>query len=368
MSSEGISIDMLYVENADAIIVHVKKILIHEHNWIILIDGGKNDDDSNSIIKHLQTYTFKEAQKQKIDLIISTHPDRDHIGGLFKIVKFFGRENIGKIWIHDPTNHWKFYHNLIDKANRRIKNSTLLTLLDHQFDSESYELVVKGLIDGMDLINLIKEQRIRVEEPFKGLEFYDFLRILGPSQEFYESLVTEDTMEQFLNGLSIDAKVYGDKEKFDDVLEDMANPCPVVDENNETSSLNNSSVVFEINISGKRYLFTGDAGVQAFENIGLENLEKIYWLKVPHHGSRRNLTSGIIEAMQPQKSYVSAKGTKRHPRKALVNCLAKHGSYVYSTHRKETTLRYFTPDVMPDRHGWEKAEPIAKPHKNTYGL
>ena len=357
MNLKGISIDMLYVGHGEAIIIHVKQKVFTEHNWIILVDGGKKSD-SGKIIQHLENYSFKETGKREIDLIISTHPDRDHIGGLFNIIKTFGRKGIKKIWIHDPTNHYSFYNDLINRAQKRIETWFWPSI--YQISKESYELVITGLIDGINLVELIKKYQIPFEEPFANLSFADFLRVLGPSPDFYKNLITEETIEQFLDQFSIDAEIYEDKEESD-ALESMFNPCPIVDENNETSAINNSSVIFEININTDRYLFTGDAGVEAFENIGFDNIENIHWLKVPHHGSRRNLTSGIIETMKPKISYISAEGTRKHPRKALVNCLAKHGSYVYSTHKNKKTLRHFT-KIMPDRKGWGEAEPIATPN------
>ena len=42
-------------------------------------------------------------------------------------------------------------------------------------------------------------------------------------------------------------------------------------------------------------------------------LRNVDFLKVPHHGSRRNLNTSIIEALSPKKCYISAAGNKKHP-------------------------------------------------------
>lgn len=59
-------------------------------------------------------------------------------------------------------------------------------------------------------------------------------------------------------------------------------------------------------------------------------LRNVDFLKVPHHGSRRNLNTSIIEDLSPKSSCISAAGNKKHPSGRLVYWLAKYGN-VYST-------------------------------------
>lgn len=55
-------------------------------------------------------------------------------------------------------------------------------------------------------------------------------------------------------------------------------------------------------------------------------------IKVPHHGSKHNLTSDLIDKLAPSCAIISAKGTQKHPSRGVVHCLSYHCN-VYSTHK-----------------------------------
>lgn len=58
-------------------------ILIQTNQQNILIDGGK-EADGDTVVAYL-----KKSGVEKIDLLIATHPDQDHAGGLPKVIKTF---------------------------------------------------------------------------------------------------------------------------------------------------------------------------------------------------------------------------------------------------------------------------------------
>src|SRR5690554_3254284 len=91
---EDIRIDMLSLGNADSIIVWLKGGKFE--NYVILIDGG-NRIDGEKVISHLNKHILPKAYKRAPDLVICTHHDKDHIGGLIKVVDHYG-SNIGRVW------------------------------------------------------------------------------------------------------------------------------------------------------------------------------------------------------------------------------------------------------------------------------
>ncbi|MDR1846580.1 MAG: hypothetical protein LBR17_00460 [Bacteroidales bacterium] len=109
----------------------------------------------------------------------------------------------------------------------------------------------------------------------------------------------------------------------------------------DPSPYNQSSIVIlyepEIN---KKILFTGDATCASLIQMinDYPEIRNIDLLKVPHHGSKHNLSSAIIDALKPKTSYISAKGTRKHPSVAIVNYLSKYGN-VYSTHKCNGFIR-----------------------------
>ncbi len=315
-----ISIDMLSLGNADSIIVWLKD---NNNHFVILIDGG-NKGDGEKVIIHLDKYILKGAGKTAPDLIICTHHDKDHIGGLITVVEHYGN-NIGQVWINNPAEL------LSSQAYQTLKES-----FRQKSERKQYQVVLESLTNLDDFISIVGKNGIPRDHALYGQGLFDgVIRVLGPSDSFYKSLLPG--MENLDRYVSSEAD-YAYNSIFGTALinENLEtnSPCPIVDEENSTSATNNSSVILEIVAKNNRYLFTGDAGVQAFEDVETRvNLEGIYWLDVPHHGSRRNLSSRLIDTMSPKVCFISAKGGHKHPRRALVNCLKKHGAKVYGTHK-----------------------------------
>jgi len=339
-----ISIDMLSVGNADAIIIWLKD---HNNNhYVVLVDGG-NKSDGEQVIAHLKKYILKPEASGKTapDLIISTHHDKDHIGGLIEVVKHYGSA-IGEVWVNNPADH------MGSLAYRKLEESFRSKSLNKQ-----YQVILESLTNLDDFISEVDKHGITRYDALAGRSKHDnIIQILGPSDKFYKSLLPGmDGLEKFVTDEANWAynSIYGTATINEST--EASSPCPIVDEENETSATNNSSVILQLSVGeSKKYLFTGDCGVSALEDVATRNsIEKIDWLDVPHHGSRRNLSSSLIQTMSPKICYISAEGTTKHPRPALVNCLKKHGASVYCT--KGGNSMWHHRGTFPDREEYSTA-------------
>lgn len=319
-----ISIDMLSVGNADAIIVWLKDD--NNENYVVVIDGG-NKGDGVKVIELLDKYILgsKASGKNAPDLIISTHHDKDHVGGLIEVVNHY-KGKIGEVWVNNPADY------MGSLSYRLLKES-----FANKSAAKQYQVIQESLMNLDDFISVVDQYGIQRFDALAGREKHSgVIKILGPSKDFYKSLLPGmDGLEKFVNSEANWAyNSIFEKAVVNESLEESS-PCPIVDEENETSATNNSSVILQITArENSKYLFTGDAGVQAFEDVQKRvSLENIHWLDVPHHGSRRNLSSDLIATMLPSVCFISAEGSAKHPRRALVNCLKRHGAKVYGTHK-----------------------------------
>ena len=91
-------IDMLDVKAADAFLIHAyaKQPSGYEYEYIVL-DGEK-------VLNHIQKY----YNQQYIDLVIITHCDADHYGGMKYLIDKHNEGasfSIKKVWVHDPYVH-----------------------------------------------------------------------------------------------------------------------------------------------------------------------------------------------------------------------------------------------------------------------
>jgi beta-lactamase superfamily II metal-dependent hydrolase len=140
----------------------------------------------------------------------------------------------------------------------------------------------------------------------------------------------------------------------------------------ETSAENEMSVVQVAYLSGQKILLTADAGRAALTeaanyapHVGLA-LPGIDRFQVPHHGSRRNVSSEILDrwlgprlAARPVKGQErftalisSAKADEDHPRKAVVRACIHRGAKVITTEEGDKR----TSQNAPAREGWVAVE------------
>ena len=93
----------------------------------------------------------------------------------------------------------------------------------------------------------------------------------------------------------------------------------------------NSSVIYT-ELNNYKFLFMGDAGVEAEEDLIKEyNLQNIDILKVGHHGSKTSSSQGFIEEINPKYSIISVGKNNRygHPNEEVLNIL--DNSKIYRT-------------------------------------
>ena len=102
----------------------------------------------------------------------------------------------------------------------------------------------------------------------------------------------------------------------------------------------------------------GDAGRDAFNHILTPHkslIEKIQWLKVPHHGSKHNLDSEMIKWIKPKVAYISANSNDEYANRCTINALKRSRCDVYSTHKDHCNLIY---KQIGEREGYSTATPL----------
>lgn len=316
-------IEMLSVGAADAIIL--KYFNASNQEIVILIDAG-NKKDGKKIVDNINKWT----EQKYIDLAICTHPDGDHIGGFFYVVEHL---RIEEFWIHDPSNH----RSELDKLRNEIHESDIL--------EKSLKYVIESLDYSTNLLSIIDSKGIKRDvEPFAGLEYkYAPLRVIGPTKDYYLALLSRF---RDINSLYKEEELLEKSMRGDELITESLNSQQLLDRDNERSKENNSSVVLLFEPEDKKYLFTSDAGPEALKKAHDEyDLSSLDWLDVPHHGSRYNLTTELINIFKSKISYISCDGSKHYPSPAVVKELRKAGSKIYSTasgsklHRRGTDLR-----------------------------
>ena len=315
-------------QSGDAIALRVGNLNgSREEQTVIVIDGGFKETG-----KQLVDFIKIRYGTDRIDYVVSTHPDQDHIGGLDSVLN---ECQVGHLLMHLPWRHGESVakHTKDARATRNSIEKNLYALSD----------------DAISLAKKADEYSIPVTEPFAGIHYflngYGRLDILGPSKDYYELLLPHfagmpdyaaEKSSMFKKAISGYRAI---KELWD--RDSIGN-------DGKTSATNNSSVILQITVDNCRLLFTGDAGIPAlaFAAGRLENGDdrggSLRLIQIPHHGSRRNVGSNVLNRIvgeiggnPPTHLMAVASCAKKedgkHPNPRVLNAFLRRRAHCYKT-------------------------------------
>ncbi|MEP3035981.1 MAG: MBL fold metallo-hydrolase [Pseudoruegeria sp.] len=337
-SGSGDAIAIRYADDYGQVCIHV-------------VDGGY-EADGPKIATHIRTHY---GNPSRIDNVILTHPDGDHAAGLKTILEEF---EIGVLWMNRP---WLHLDALLPAFSYQYTPDGLTQRLRKNFPHTA-ALEAIALRKGIPIYSAFQDTQI------------DAFTVLTPSYGRYIDLIVESEKtpepkrKAFYEGTHFENVVVAIKRRaaqwgFEALKGDT----------DGTSAENETSVVQYAEMCGKKILLTGDTGVQGLEeayNFAVHSgvvLPGVDLFDVPHHGSRRNLSSDILDKWLGQKhlfpptnsSYTAIMSANRndadHPRPSVVRALKHRGGKVY---QPKGVLHQ--PYNAPDR-GWTAADELDYP-------
>ncbi len=337
-SSSGDAIVVRYGENGDD----------YDNYKVMIIDGGTKDS-GQALVNHIKKY----YEVNYVDYVVNTHPDQDHTSGLSIVME---QLEVGELWIHQP---WNYVSEIIHHfKDQRITEESLEKRLKDKF-SASYALE-----------ELAIQNDVEIYEPYQGMEIGVF-EVMSPSKDWYlHTLIPSfnKTPERRLESASM---FDGAKNLVKNIFESLE--IETLKEDGETSADNESSVILYTKFNDEGIMFTGDAGIEAlkhavdyYDREGVILSEKIYeklkFIQVPHHGSRRNVSPIVLDRLLGKKgqlenkmAFVSAgKDAEKHPRNTVVNAFIRRGCKVCATQGNSIRQHH----NMPDREGWNSITPL----------
>lgn len=310
----------------------------------ILIDGGP----SQTYKRHLNIALKEIVTNNRLDLIILSHIDNDHVLGLIDLLEAIKKNregngdeliNIKGLW-HNSFNDL-FGTNL--ESNKLVQNLFLSKrfsfMIGRDFNTKLPALsALKGVSEGRDVTKLAEELRVPINaqfggdpivaagEEFKIIELGKMkFHILGPTQKSLDKL----------------KKVWDDWERHHIQAEipiDGYEALLALD----SSITNLSSIMFLVESAGMKMLFTGDGlGGDVLESLSkrglLDSQGRLHVdiLKVPHHGSERNLSVQFFDTITADLYIISANGRDDNPSFLTLKWIIESGK---KHHRKVTIV------------------------------
>ena len=320
-------------KGGDAIVLRWGNLLSRPiQQTVVIIDGGFSDS-GEALVNHIQKY----YQTDTVDCVISTHPDGDHVSGLSVVLE---KLKVGCLVMHRP---WLAEHT--NGISDLFKDGRVT-------DNGVKEKLKEGLDAAYQLEQLAIRKRISIVEPFRNVGGYNGgLRIIGPTQDYYESLLPDFRSTPDAKQSTISEGLLGRAYQFAaNTVKKNAESwhLETLNDTGETSAENNSSAITLFHFNDDYLLFTGDAGIPALtEAVNLLirerfDFSKLKFIQVPHHGSQRNIGPILLNTIIGQKlwneqkiktAFISASknGEPKHPSKKVTNAFLRRGASIYAT-------------------------------------
>ena len=315
-----VKIKLIPAEYGECIVVSVGG----KKQFNLLIDGG--------VAKTYQEYVKSEIQRikilgQRINLMVCTHMDNDHISGLVQILKKTNYDLVDNVWYNGflQVVSRKFYsqkdNNYTDRDNKILE-----TIISQGTIPDGEQEV--GINEGMSMGVLVENRKIPLNEIVAGQAISTesvrnkieitknvYISILGPSKEniieveeyWKKEMVSRNFMFRVSNKIKLmEAFEYQLERIKTQYLEERLNISEIDDlekyigdlKEFDESIVNRSSISFILVYDNKKYLFLGDAVIDETILRNIENVVGFKYrfsaIKLPHHGSRYNITHEFI--------------------------------------------------------------------------
>ena len=331
-------------KSGDAIAIRHR---VNGGDYVHVVDGGYAAD-GQKLVDHIRDHYHPEYY---INHLVLTHPDLDHASGLETVLC---QIRVDVLWMNRP---WRHVDALMRLFKRFQDRRRLIDRLRSAFDK----------VAALEQLALAKGVQIR--DAFQGDRIGAFT-VLSPSLPMYLMLMAESEKTPVTNPALealralLDGTVSGAEWGEENLKGDTDGTSP----DNETS------VVQFADVCGTKVLLTGDAGVQALTEARQAatrmeiSTSPLNWFQVPHHGSRRNLSSAVLDAwlgprfpgpvQVPEFDAVISANTSdsEHPKNTVVRALIHRSRRVFQT---SGTL-WMRSGGAPHR-GWGHAQPLEYP-------
>lgn len=290
---------------------------VEEDPCVILIDAGPSAP--NNLQSRLQQLA---ARGRHLELVVVTHVDRDHIGGMLNLLNkdFYGAA-VRDFWFngfrHLPSTEASetFGEKQGEQLTKLILEKKIAwnaTLSNAGF-MVAPESCPTFMLPGGAKLTLLSPDADQLK-----LLRRNWIKVCGEA-DLYEDMPAQT--------------IYFGKHGLEAFGSELINIPMLASQpfSEDTSEANGSSIAFIIEFEGRRVLL----GADAYPSRILKSLEKTdghppYWfdlVKVPHHGSENSVSKEFVEALNCKRYLFSSNGALYgHPAQPAVSRVIKYGA------------------------------------------
>ena len=280
----------------------------------ILVDGGP----PTTFERHLRAVLQQRvcAATGRLEQVILSHIDADHIVGLIDLLADLRAQRAnGEPELVRIAGLWhNSFGRTIDPNNRVVPRlRSLLSTAGAQSVMSGTAIAVNGISEGHGLRIAAQDLGIPINTGFGDVITLDTAR--APVQFGNLRLTVVGPTRANLAALQREWEEWLDKHE-----DEIATGDPLLMANSDRSVPNLSSISLLAEADGRRLLLTGDArsdhlleGLEAANLLDNEGNIQLDVLKIPHHGSNRNITKAFFRKVRADRYVICANGKYGNP-------------------------------------------------------
>jgi len=309
-----VSIKFEFLPNAgEAILITI------DNKFTILMDGG----NSHPFIRE---FSKLRIPVPRVDMVIVTHIDKDHIGGIIQILKDKTHlNNIKHLLFNEPEKCNLFYSPSDGAEVNNRDGSSLLKLLEENCH--------------INYIKSIHTMNAELEDKLSRIIPNTKVKILSPSPSALEKLFSVWNPSDFKQESDVSAEL----------LEVPSGDIPTIAQQQyklDSDISNNSSIALLLTHENKNYLLLGDAHITQINKslVGMgfseDNPLHLQLIKLSHHGSIGNINKDFLQLVRTNQYIICnpSAASKRLPNRETIAQIAFYGKSIKNDESKKILL------------------------------
>ena len=302
------SLEALEAKYGDSLLLHYGEV---DDPKLIVIDGGPSGVFKKTLLPRLRELREERGEKVPIEILMVSHLDDDHVRGVLDLAEALDEDDELRADFDVRTLWLNAFEDTVGEGQPLPSEVAPAGLEGH------IEAVIASVGQGRDLRDLARKMHWPLNQGFDEI-------VSAPDDAGVE--VDLDPLRLTVIGPR-QAELAELREEWDKKVQKLAKAKPAeaaeIAEYLDESVYNLSSIVCLADVGTgkkrKRMLLTGDArgdkillGLEAAGELKSDPLE-IDLLKVPHHGSSRNLEQEFFERVKAKHIVISANGKYDNP-------------------------------------------------------